>query len=126
MRGPILSDKLKWMPVLGEQIYEKDEIRGYYTAADVAADLQLEEKLIISLGCTTGQQEMCKVLGRHNLYIAPADYVRGDSALFFAVNLFYELSKNTEDKSKIDHLKQAFALAKAVDEETRLFTLYPA
>jgi len=112
------------IPVLGQQVYEQDEIRGNYAAADVASELQLKDKLIISLGCTTGQEEMCRVLGKENLYIAPVDYIQGDSALFFVTRLFYELKrKNAVNILRCDALEGAFALAKETDDETRLFTL---
>lgn len=109
-------------PILGEDVYEKDEIRGNYMPADVVADLQIKNKLIISLGCTTGQEEMSKAFGKDNLYIAPVDYVQGGAALFFAVKLFYEL-KRKENQIKEGSFEQIFKLAKETDDETRLFTL---
>lgn len=113
------------VPILGEDIYEKDEIRGNYTPADVEADLQIKDKLVVSLGCTTGQEEMCKAFGKDNLYIAPVDYVQGDAALFLAVKLFYEL-KRKENQIREGSLEQIFKLAKETNEETRLFTLSPS
>lgn len=109
-------------PELAEEIYEEDEVRGIYFAEDVEKDLQLKDKLILSLGCTTGYEEMRKVLGKDNIYIAANDYLEAKAAVFFTVKLFYELLRE-ENPDKEGVLEKAFELAKENDEETRIFTL---
>lgn len=109
-------------PELAEEIYEEDEVRGIYSAKEVEQDLLLKDKLIISLGCTTGYEEMCQVFGRDNRYIAPTDYLEGKAAIYFSVKLFYELIRQ-ESPNQDGLLERAFELAKENDDETRLFTL---
>ena len=103
------------MPVLAEEIYRENEVRGNYSAVEVQKELQLRDKLILSLGCTTGNEAMCKVFEAENQYLAPDGYVDGNAALFFTIRLFYELAKAETP------VKQAFLLAKEADEETELF-----
>ena len=80
--------------------------------------LKLQGKLILNMGCTTGEAAIAKAFSKQNTYIAPNDYVEGTAALYFAISLFYELSKEgtrTED---------AFKIAKATDRETELFQVF--
>ena len=106
------------MPVLGEDIYESDEPRGNLSASDIDKCLKLHGKLIINLGCTTGEKTLAKVFSKQNIYIAPDDYIEGNAALYFAISLFYEMSKDNVQ------LKEAYKVAKANDSETRLFQFF--
>jgi len=108
------------MPVLGENIYTPDEPRGNLGGEDVEKFLGLSGKIIISLGCTTGQEKTAAAFSVNNVYIAPEDYVEGRSALFFAIKFFYELLQNGKDE------KNAYELAKSSDTETSLFRFYAA
>ena len=105
------------LPVLGDDVYAPDEPRGNITAADVAKYLKLQNKLILNLGCTTGSTAMAAAFSKQNTYIASDDYTEGNAALYFAVSLFYELSKGTI-------LEEAYEKAKATDSETALFRLF--
>ncbi len=105
------------MPVLGESAYMENEPRGNFSADDISHYFKIDDKVIVSLGCTTGQEDMAKAFSEKNTFIAPDDYVRGDSALFFAIRLFYELNKGR-------NINTAFKIAKQSDEETSLFKLY--
>ncbi len=106
------------MPVLGDDVYEKDEPRGNFSASDISKHLKLKDKLILNLGCTTGAGALPEVFKKNNTYIAPKDYIEADSALYFAISLFYEMSK---DGVK---MKDAYKKAKATDDETKLFQFY--
>ena len=88
------------MPVLGENVYFENEPRGNFSAQEISKYLKVSNKIVLSLGCTTGQGETAKAFSVKNTFIAPKDYVRGDSALFFAVQLFYELKKGRDINCK--------------------------
>ena len=106
------------MPVLGEAVYEADEPRGNMTVSDIDKYLHLQGKLILNLGCTTGEKAMATAFAKQNTYIASNDYTEGNAALYFAVTLFYELSKDGVT------VAEAFKKAKSTDSETQLFQIY--
>ena len=104
------------MPFLAENIYLLDEHPGNFSGEQIARHLALSGKVIVSSGCTTGGDALCKAFSRANLYIAPIDYVEGNAAVFFVIHLFYELAKGKA-------LHEAFEQAQKTDEETKLFVL---
>lgn len=106
------------MPVLGDDVYESEEPRGNMSAADIDKYLKLQGKLILNLGCTTGEVNLAKVFAKKNTYIAPVDFVEANAALYFALSLFYEMSK---DSALLD---EAYKKAKATDSETKLFQIF--
>ncbi|NLD88611.1 MAG: delta-aminolevulinic acid dehydratase [Clostridiales bacterium] len=106
------------MPPVGEDVYQPDEPRGNFTAMEVDHHLSVHDKLILNLGCTTGNSDLANAFSKQNTYIAPCDYVEGNAALYFAISLFYEISK--ADTS----LQVAFEVAKAHDNETSLFHIF--
>lgn len=106
------------MPVLDDEVYEPEEPRGNMTASDIDKYLRLRNKLILNLGCTTGEKALADVFSKKNTYIAPIDYVDSNAALFFTVSLFYEMSKDDVQ------LKSAYKTAKAADKETKLFHMF--
>ena len=61
---------------------------------------------------------IAKAFSKQNTYIAPNDYVEGSAALYFAISLFYELSKGGA------LLEEAFKVAKGKDSETELFQVF--
>lgn len=105
------------MPVLGDDVYEADEPRGNFSASDIDKYLKLKNKLILNLGCTTGEKALAKAFSKKNTYIASDDYTEGNAALYFAISLFYELSNGTE-------LDKSYKIAKATDSETKLFKIF--
>ncbi|MBE6783975.1 MAG: delta-aminolevulinic acid dehydratase [Ruminococcaceae bacterium] len=105
------------MPVLGEEVYEPDEPKGNITASDIDKYLKLKDKLILNLGCTTGEKDLAKAFSKKNTYIASDDYIEGSAALYFAVSLFYEMSKGTD-------LDKAYKTSKETDSETKLFKIF--
>ena len=105
------------MPILGENVYTESEPRGNLSADEIIKNLKFADKVVLSLGCTTGRKDMAEAFSKNNTYIASDDYIKGDSALFFAIRFFYELSKNSD-------IKSAFDVARQSDEETKLFKLY--
>ena len=106
------------MPLLGDDIYESEEPRGNMSALDIDRYLNLHDKLILNLGCTTGKESLAKVFSKQNTYIAPNDYIDGNAALYFAISLFYEMSKDGVQ------LEDAYTVAKAKDSETNLFQIF--
>lgn len=106
------------MPQLGENIYEPDETRGNFSSAEIDHYCKLSGKTILNLGCTTGQADISNVFARNNQYIAPTDYVAGNSALCFAVRFFYEIAQNGHT------VYDAWQLAANTDAETECFAYY--
>lgn len=106
------------MPALGESVYESDEPRGNLSASHIEKYLKLQGKLILNMGCTTGQAAIAKAFAKQNIYIAPNDYIEGSAALYFAISLFYEMSKDGAQ------LEESFKVARGKDSETELFQLF--
>ena len=61
---------------------------------------------------------MGEAFSKQNTYIAPNDYIEGNSALYFAMSFFYEMSK--EDAQLLD----AYKTAKSNDNETKMFKIF--
>jgi len=106
------------MPLLAESIYEPDEPRGNFSAAEIERYCKLSGKTVLNLGCTTGQENIAGVFAKQNQYIAPTDYVAGNSALYFAVRFFYEIAQNGRT------VHDAWKLASNADKETFSFAYY--
>lgn len=107
------------MPLLGESIYEADEPKCNFSAEEIARYCKLSGKTILNLGCTTGQGDISGIFSKYNHYIAPTDYVAGNSALCFAVRFFYEIAQNKRT------IHDAYLLAAGTDEETGYFEYFP-
>ena len=105
------------MPELGESVYTKDEPRGNFTAEHIRDHLRLTGKVIVNLGCTTGESDLAGAFSASNTYISPADYIDGRAALFFTIRLFYEIAQNGRSVS------DAYKIACATDSETSIFGL---
>lgn len=104
------------MPVLSNEVYDVEEPRGHFTYKEINKYIDLYDKLIISLGCTTGNKELSKAFTVNgNVYIAPENYIDGNSALFFTIRLFYELEQNKKS------IYDAYVVASETDKETELF-----
>lgn len=106
------------MPVLGDDIYEPDEPKNNMASSDIDKYLKLQGKLILNLGCTTGEKALAKVFSKQNTYIAPDDYIEASSSLYFAISLFYEMSKDGA------RLFNAYKTAKSNDKETKMFQIF--
>lgn len=91
-----ITDKLLW-PVLGEEVYEKEEPRGNFSSEEIRKYINLTGKLILNLGCSTGNPAMAEAFSENNVYIAPKDDVDGNSALLFTIQLFYEIAQKQKD-----------------------------
>lgn len=106
------------MPILGKDIYKEDEPRGNFGHNEIEKYLNFKNKIIISTGCTTGNNELSKAfLVNNNIYIAPENYIEGSSALPFITLLFYEITRNK-------NIKQAFEKAQNIDKETMNFSFF--
>lgn len=106
------------MPCLGESIYDADEPRGNFSAAEIERFCKLSGKTILNLGCTTGKKSIAGAFSKNNQYIAPMDYVAGNSALYFAARFFYEIAQNGCT------VYDAWQRASSTDEETGYFAFY--
>ena len=101
------------MTELGEGIYEPDEPRESFSPEDVKKYLKLKN-VILSTCCATGGDDMLAAF-EGCTYIAPANYVEGNSALMFTLRFFYEVLQNCTS------VEAAFEAARGIDVETGLF-----
>jgi len=106
------------MPVLGGSVYAEGEPRGNFSAAEINRYLKLAGKIIISTCCTTGAADLAAAFSKNNIYIAPSSYVEGNAVLLFVVDFFYQMIQN-----KLS-VEAAWDHARALDEETSLFSLF--
>jgi hypothetical protein len=103
------------MPVLATNKYTSNEPRNDFSDKEISQHLKITKKIIINTGCMTGTNEMLLAFSHNqNLYFAPKDYIEGNSALFFVINLFYNLVQK-------ENIIEAFESAKKYDKETMLF-----
>ena len=108
------------MPELGEDIYFPDEPRGNFGLNEIDKYLTLKDTCIICTGCATGHEDMAKAFAKNNnIYIAPNDYIEGDSDLVFVVLLFYYLCSNIHGLD----IETAYKKASLLDSETSLYIL---
>ncbi|MGR5977660.1 delta-aminolevulinic acid dehydratase [Bacillus cereus] len=101
------------MEELGEEVYEQDEPRGYFGAAEIYKYAKLHNTHIVNSGCTLGEQNLFLHSGAKS-YIGSINYVDGNAALMFTIRLFYGV---------INHGK-TLEEASLIDEETHTFRFY--
>jgi hypothetical protein len=108
------------MPILGKDIYENDEPRGNFGANEIEKFANLNEKIILTTGCTLGTKTLAKAFlnSKCKVFIAAKDYIEGNSALFFIIRFYYEILTNNRK------ITEAFEISKATDSETKLFQFY--
>lgn len=105
------------MPKLHESIYLQDEPKHDFSSKDIERFLKLSNKTIINTGCSTGYENMMDIFSKNNnTYIAPTDYVDGNTVYIFVANMFYFLSK------KFDVIS-SFNKAKQLDDDTSYMTI---
>lgn len=101
-QGKIIMDKLD------ESIYTKNEPKNDFGADEFNKYLNIRDKTIINTGCTTGNKSLANVItSRKNVYIAPNDYINGDSMVLFTILFFYNLKKEN-DIVKAYNLSKSF------------------
>lgn len=106
------------MPVLAEDIYEKDEPRDI-TSEVIDEKINISNKIIISMCCNTGTSELAEsFVKKDNIYIAPSDFIEGTAVLFFVIKFFYE--HLVLNKSIID----AYNSSMINDDETKLYKIF--
>lgn len=106
------------VPEIAESVYYPDECRGNMGYEELCGKVSIKDKVVICTGCTTGSGDLYKVFtANHNAFIAPCDYIEGNSDLMFIVQLFYHLSSGMS-------LEDSFEHASKIDDETGLFRLY--
>ncbi len=97
------------VPELAAEIYESDEPRDrLFRADEVRKCLKLENKIIMSLCCTTGSKEMAEVFSEKNEYYAYKGYVDGDQPLKDVVDWFYRHQEFNETEPWL-HFKNGVA-----------------
>ncbi|MBD8496979.1 delta-aminolevulinic acid dehydratase [Paenibacillus arenosi] len=108
------------MPELDESVYEEHEPRDDFGPEEVARFVNLPGKVILANGCSLGDPKLAQAFlnGGCQTYIGPDDYPYGSSALMFVVRYFYEVLHNKKS------VQEAFAVAKAMDEELEMYRLY--
>ncbi|PKJ57069.1 delta-aminolevulinic acid dehydratase [Bacillus sp. SN10] len=108
------------MEELGEEIYEQDEQRGYFGAAEIYKYAKLHNIHIVNSGCTLGEKKLAESFLRNGAksYIGSIDYVDGNAALMFTIRLFYGVINHKKT------LEEAFQEARLIDEETHTFQFY--
>ncbi len=112
------DDGVFLMPELGEDVYFDGEPRNI-SPDDVRAHLKLRPTLCISTACTSGTAEMGAAFAEHGVpYLAPDDYIEGNTPLFFILHLFY-LHQNGGKT-----FAEAAAIAKLTDADTAMYTFY--
>jgi hypothetical protein len=95
------------MPKLHESIYLQDEPKHDFSSNEIEKYLELSNKIIISTGCTTGYNNIMDVFSKNNnTYIAPTDYVDGNTVFIFVANMFYFLSKKIDIFTSFNKAKQ--------------------
>ena len=107
------------MGELAEHIYFPDEPRGNFGYEEISRYLELKNTLIISTGCSTGNEALAKAFAKNgNIYIAPIDDPEGNSALIYTHLFFYHACYNDFN------IEDAHNKARSVDAETGMFTLF--
>ena len=106
------------IPILGENVYYSNECRNNIGYEELQGLVKINDKTVICTGCTTGAGELYKEFNRNNnTFVAPTDYIEANGSLLFIVNLFYHLSNGSS-------FKDSFAIASAIDNETKLYNFY--
>ena len=106
------------VPVLGENVYYPNECRNNIGYEELQGLVKIKDKTVICTGCTTGAGDLYKEFNRNNnIFVAPTDYIEANCSLMFIVNLFYHLSNGLS-------FKDSFAIASAIDSETKLYNFY--
>ena len=106
------------VPILGENVYYPNECRNNIGYEELQGLVKIKDKTVICTGCTTGAGELYKEFNRNNnTFVAPTDYIEGNSSLLFIVNLFYHLSNGSS-------FKDSFDSARSIDSETKLYNFY--
>lgn len=108
------------MPILGKEVYENDEPRGSFGAAEIEKFARLDDKIVITTGCTLGKKKLAQAFlnAGCTAFIGATDYIEGNTATFFTVHFYYEILTNQRTA------KEAFEIAKKTDNETKLFEFY--
>lgn len=108
------------MPELDESIYEDGEPHGDFGPDEIKQFAMLNGKTVIANGCTLGEPATAKAFmdSGCRAYIGPDDYPDGSMALMFVIRFFYEMIHHKKD------IKEAFDLARSVDEEMSMYRLY--
>ncbi|MBL8152749.1 MAG: hypothetical protein JNM70_01090 [Anaerolineae bacterium] len=88
------------------------------SAADLTGRVHLPGKTVLNLGCGLGTLELARAFlgGGCAAYIGASDYVEGNSAVFFAIHLYYFLT--TPNRLP---LGEAITRARSFDAECGLF-----
>ena len=107
------------MPKLHESVYFSDEPCRNFGFKEINQYMQLQNKLIVSTGCSTGNEALVKAFTKNcNTYIAPVCDPNGSSAMIYICLLFYHINF---DRFNIE---DAHSKASSIDVDTKMFTLF--
>lgn len=105
-----------------------DEDEGMHTCPDekplrpqeLVEVAKLNGKTVVSLGCSTGTEEFAQAFLKAGCtcYVAPTGYPFGNSALLFAIHIFYAMAQKKKT------LTEAVEEAKEYDAESADFRLW--
>ena len=107
------------MPVLDSSVYLVDEPQHPFGPLDIIKFANFRRENLLFTGCTLGNPEFSKAIlqkGAAN-YIAPVDYIDGNSVLAFTIRFFYELKKGQS-------ISKSFAVSHQIDDQTQQFQLW--
>ncbi|MFU1795629.1 delta-aminolevulinic acid dehydratase [Paenibacillus azoreducens] len=108
------------MPELGEDVYDDEEPRGDFGPDEIKRVTKLDGKIVFGNGCSLGEPALAQAFldGGCQMYIGPDDYPDGNDALMFILRVFYEMIQNEKD------IREAYQLARSMNEEMSMFQLY--
>lgn len=88
-------------------------------STEIELNCKMKGKTVICTGCLTGTKKLADAFltGGVINYIAPTDYIDGNSSLMFLYQLFFFLQKKIS-------IKEAVQKAKAFDHEANLYELF--
>lgn len=106
------------VPILGDDVYYPNECRKNIGFEELQGKLKVRDKTVICTGCSTGTGDLYKAfVQNNNTFIAPSDYIDGNSDLLFVIHLFHHLKNGL-------NLKESFNLARAMDSEAGPYNIY--
>lgn len=119
MRGEIFTFDTIIISCHGDELGILMDFEPQLTYSEIEQNCKWEGKTIISTGCLTGTRHIAEAYISNGVvnYIAPTDYINGNSCLMFLYHLFYNLNNQTP-------LEIAVEKAKSFDTETNYYKLF--
>lgn len=107
------------LPELAEELKPNYPFADSLRASDFNEFLNLKGGHVVNLACTCGTKEMANAFLKQGAesYVGATDYVEGDAALLYAVNLLYAYKLSSDFASAHQQATQS------ADDDRRLFQL---